>query len=132
MESLLAKRLGFCIVSYVMTFIKQHLLDNAAREWSPFRRYIFAASVAVHCVFVLCNIVLCVLGLSLLCTFVWMVRVRGVVAGLLLGVMGVVGWERCRLLGGTGGWLGGGCGVVETKACGANLREGPFADIHQN
>lgn len=75
--------------------------------------------------------VVCV-RLVLLCTFVWMVRVRGVVAGLLLGVMGVVGWEWCRLLGGIGGWLGGGYGVVETKACGANLGEGSFADVHQN
>ena len=102
MESLLAKRFGLSIMSYAMTFIKQHLLDNATQQWSPFGQYIFAASVAVHCVF-LCNIVLCVVGLFFLCTFVWMVRVRDVVAGLLLGVMGVVGWEWCRLLGGIGG-----------------------------
>lgn len=58
---------------------------------------------SLYIVFFLCNIVLCVLGLFFLCTFVWMVRVRDVVAGLLLGVMGVVGWEWCKLLGGIGG-----------------------------
>jgi len=59
MESLLAKRLGFCLVSYAMTFIKQHLLDNATQQWSPFGQYIFAPSVAVHCVF-FCATLCCV------------------------------------------------------------------------